>query len=199
VTGYYAHESAGTNRMVVRDRDAHAWAECWIEGIGWITVDATPSGGKPDARFEDASALRRAWERAEDLPAAVREWLGSLSRKSVFTALFICAVLILVSGIVQILRRKGTTTDLPYAAPHNPSLMLTAKRFERWLRSQRKGDRCDPNRTWRDHVRDLGAPPQCVRFLDLYDEARFGGANGETITKLTEMMDELEREDKVTR
>jgi transglutaminase-like putative cysteine protease len=192
VTGYYAHESAGTNRMVVRDRDAHAWAECWIDGVGWITVDATPSGGKPDARFADASALRRAWETIQDLPATVRDWLGSLSRKSVFTTLFVCAVLILISGIVQILRRKRTTHDLPYVAPHNPALMLTARRFETWLRSQRKGDRCDPTRTWRDHIRALGEPPRCVRFLDLYDEARFGGANGETISKLTGMMDELE-------
>jgi transglutaminase-like putative cysteine protease len=193
VTGYYAHEAAGTNRMVVRDRDAHAWAECWIDGVGWLTVDATPAGGKPDARFADASALRRVWEAAQDLPAAVREWLGSLSRKSVFTTLFVCAVLILISGIVQILRRRKATTDLPYVTPHNPVLMLTARRFEKWLRSQRKGDRCDPHRTWRDHVRAIGQPPQCVRFLDLYDEARFGGANGETVQTLTTLMDELEK------
>jgi transglutaminase-like putative cysteine protease len=196
VTGYYAHESAGTNRMVVRDRDAHAWAECWIEGIGWMTVDATPSGGKPDTRFADASALRRAWERAEDLPADVREWLGSLSRRSIFATLFICAVLILISGIVQILRRRRTTTDLPYVAPHNPALMHTARRFEKWLRSRRKGDGCDPHRTWRDHIRALGEPPQCVRFLDLYDEARFGGANGETINRLRDLLDDLESIDK---
>jgi hypothetical protein len=32
-----------------------------------------------------------------------------------------------------------------------------------------------------------------VRFLDLYDEARFGGANGETVQTLTTLMDELEK------
>ena len=60
--GYLAHEySRLEDRVVVRDRDAHAWALAWING-GWREVDTTP----PDWTRIEAAATP-AWQRGFDL------------------------------------------------------------------------------------------------------------------------------------
>jgi len=42
VTGYQGGErNASENYWLIRQRDAHAWAEVWFEGQGWVTVDPT--------------------------------------------------------------------------------------------------------------------------------------------------------------
>ena len=34
--------------LILRASDAHSWVEAWIEGVGWITFDPTPSGTIPE-------------------------------------------------------------------------------------------------------------------------------------------------------
>ncbi len=42
VTGYQGGElNPVGNYLIVRQRDAHAWAEVWLEGRGWVRVDPT--------------------------------------------------------------------------------------------------------------------------------------------------------------
>ncbi|MDQ0068767.1 transglutaminase-like putative cysteine protease [Variovorax boronicumulans] len=44
VTGYQGGElNSIDNYWIVRQRDAHAWAEVWQEGAGWVRVDPTAS------------------------------------------------------------------------------------------------------------------------------------------------------------
>jgi transglutaminase-like putative cysteine protease len=81
VTGYQggAVNPVG-NYLVVRQRDAHAWAEVWLDGRGWVRVDPTAAvaperieGGiesaLPDALLDvplglqDSEIARNLWER----------------------------------------------------------------------------------------------------------------------------------------
>ncbi len=70
---------------IVREKNAHAWAEAFVPGLGWRTVDATPSSEGSDAHetrglsaFTDAVAS--AWERLGDIVARASIWqiLGAL-------------------------------------------------------------------------------------------------------------------------
>jgi len=47
-TGFLADEqNAYGDYWVARNRDAHAWVEVFLEGRGWLTVEATPPDGVP--------------------------------------------------------------------------------------------------------------------------------------------------------
>ena len=44
VSGFTGGESQrGSNTMVIRESNAHAWTEVWVPNWGWATVDATPA------------------------------------------------------------------------------------------------------------------------------------------------------------
>lgn len=42
VTGFYTRLSRDSDETVVRGLNAHAWSEAWIDGRGWVVVEATP-------------------------------------------------------------------------------------------------------------------------------------------------------------
>jgi hypothetical protein len=198
-TGYYASERTGDEQMVVRDHDAHAWAECFIEGKGWLTVDATPASGRPDAVFAHGSKLRQWWEWLTDLPGRLRDWLGGLSRSTVMTFVGAIAGVVLVYWGVRFLRRrkrgKRPGAD-EYAAP-SEALAAVGKRFEKWLKRQNVA--CAPGRTWREHLLALSnqtAPAidttAGLQFVEAYDRARFGGAE-EFLAQIRAALDQMER------
>jgi transglutaminase-like putative cysteine protease len=46
--GFTAGEyDAGAKEFSVRARDAHAWPEVWLAGLGWTQFEPTPAGGAP--------------------------------------------------------------------------------------------------------------------------------------------------------
>ncbi len=67
VTGYQGGEvNPYSNRLVVRQSDAHAWAEVWLEARGWMRVD--PTGAVAPNRIE--LSLADALPAGEVLPGA---------------------------------------------------------------------------------------------------------------------------------
>ncbi|WP_428940906.1 transglutaminase domain-containing protein [Fontivita pretiosa] len=201
VNGFYAHEPYGANGVVLRSRDAHAWAECFIDGLGWISIDATPSSGLPDALFPRPSRWRRCVEWLRDLPGRLRQWLASRpSRQALVALIALAAAGTLIVGTVRWLaarkRRLARQHDDAYATP-SAELQQIARRFERLLR--RRGVPCAANRTWREHLSSLDRARLVIdldagsRFLECYDAARFGGANGTALRRLHELIESLER------
>ena len=78
VTGYQGGEANPVDGfVVVRQSDAHAWAEVWIAGRGWIRVD--PTAAVSPSRVEGGIAA--ALPAGEPLPALIQlrsDWMRTL-------------------------------------------------------------------------------------------------------------------------
>lgn len=71
VTGYQGGEyNPIGNYLIVRQSDAHAWAEVWLEGQGWVRVD--PTARIAPQRVEVESGLLAALPAGEALPLFAR-------------------------------------------------------------------------------------------------------------------------------
>jgi len=80
VTGYQGGEvNPVDGYLTVRQSDAHAWAEIWIQGRGWIRVD--PTAAVAPSRIE--RGIGAALPAGDPLPALIRidgEWLSGLQQ-----------------------------------------------------------------------------------------------------------------------
>lgn len=191
VTGYYAHERSGSSGLVVRDRDAHAWAECWVDGTGWITADATPATGRPDSLFPPPSSWRIAWEDIIDFPTMIRDWLSFISQRTILWVLFLCGAAAVLLATMQWLRRKKIVAeDESYASP-DAALVRLAMRLQAWL--QRTNLQCPPEQTWRDLAKQLRDRDLFLQFINAYERVRFGGADDPSLAAAERAMNELEQ------
>jgi hypothetical protein len=65
--GEVEQRSDGTNQIVVRDTNAHAWVEVWLDPFGWVTFDPTPRGEQTGFTAQPAS-VTAGLEPADFLP-----------------------------------------------------------------------------------------------------------------------------------
>jgi len=77
VTGYQGGERHPDGYWIVRQGDAHAWAEVWLENEGWLRVDPTQAIAPERIELGLAAAVP---ETVAELPAALRRDLGFLHR-----------------------------------------------------------------------------------------------------------------------
>ena len=185
VVGYYAHEGDGRGATIIRQRDAHAWAECWIEGMGWRTVDATPGDGRPD-KLEDEYPVppwMRAREWLSDAWARALDWLKSPQAVQAGALIGIIAFLLLAWQWQKQRKRVRPVrlAEFAYAAP-GQALSQMAARFERLCRQA--GLVCPPEHTWLEYVtgtsgqaaaQAAGLDTESIAaFIRAYNAARFG-------------------------
>ncbi|MGA2500918.1 MAG: transglutaminase domain-containing protein [Tepidisphaeraceae bacterium] len=198
VAGYYAHEPDGRQSIVVRARDAHAWAEAWIDGTGWITIDATPPAGLPTQAFPPVGFWRKTWEWIVDAAANVADSLGRLTVSNFLTGVAVLVGIIILIQWVRILlkrRRRGPQPDSDAYACPNADLASLAAAFEGLLK--RHDIPCAPSLTWTRHMASLPQPPTTIDnlrlFVDKYTQARFRQPNDPvTIDELRQLLARLD-------
>jgi transglutaminase-like putative cysteine protease len=202
VGGFYAHEPYGNGQTVVRQRDAHAWAECWLDGVGWVTVDATPAGGRPDVLAPRVPSWRRWWEKLNDVPGEIREWIWANARllKKLAALAAIVALCVWVVRRARDWRRKGGKSAPRYPLPAEEIIEM-AQRYEAWLKDRQIA--CPPERTWRANLAARDSKSEghwpwgeeailCDTFMRAYDRARFG-SDGEAILRARDILEQIER------
>ncbi|HEX2973225.1 MAG TPA: transglutaminase family protein [Tepidisphaeraceae bacterium] len=201
VTGYYVHESDGEGRMVVRQRDAHAWAECWIDGMGWITVDATPGSGRPDQAFAGIGFWQKLQEKVQDGWKAIQRWILEMDWKR---AVVLCGggiVLFMVTRwIWEWWRHRPRRVKMGRCSYPEGELAGVALGYERLLK--RCGIPCSADQTWRENlaaaVESRGERlaldvKRLDAFMAEYDEVRFGQrADDQAVERLRELLKRLE-------
>lgn len=109
VSGFVSPEwSDGGRTGILREANAHAWTEVWVEGWGWATVDATPA----DDRGQNSPDW---WENWTDLFGATlsnfRTWLIAHSRT------VIAGILLVLAALSIVTMRRGFLTPLLMRLP----------------------------------------------------------------------------------
>jgi len=186
VVGYSVRPSnLEGGHYVVREADAHAWVEAWIEGKGWVEVDPTPA-----AQFESmrtsirGGAISGLWERVKgwvsELAAIVKlGGFSSLARRGVMIlagiTTLVGAVLLGLRGWNRLrLRPKGSRAAGERGDGLPPDLRELLGRLDRhWRRS---GHPRPPSRAPLEHL--LGLPETARSGLELVEalyRCRYGG------------------------
>lgn len=218
VAGYQGGEvNPVDGYLVVRQSDAHAWAEVWIEGEGWQRVD--PTAASAPARIErgiasalpeadalptmtrlDLRWLRFRWEAINNAwnqwvlgynPDRQREFLSRLGLKGIdwrgMTALLAALCALLLAGVGLSALRRR-----PRREPLQRAWLALCARLARL--SVRREDWEGPL----DYAaRVAAAHPELAETVQAaaaaYAEARYGGRPGDAVDRLREARRKLPR------
>ena len=119
VTGY-AVEVRDSYPTAVRAKDAHAWAEYWLPGYGWMVLEATP--GAVDASEEtepvteptEATEETLPQETTEQTPADQQKQPVQVNKKLVMWLLIGFGVVLLITAVIvqRVLRLRKRNREL---------------------------------------------------------------------------------------
>ncbi|KIG17692.1 Transglutaminase-like enzyme, putative cysteine protease [Enhygromyxa salina] len=193
VNGFYgAHYNSLGGFYAVRQADAHSWVEVYFDGLGWVTFDPTPPGGRTAGdnaswfpRLANvADALRNAYlayvidynlsDQIEVLEQLGVERQGSniqinwrqLAPWLIGAAALGLALFMLVFGY-RSWRRRGDPSHL--------EIQIYKKLLAAMQRRERGRHPHESARAWADRLQDQGAPEAAAlrEFATYYDGLRF--------------------------
>lgn len=142
----------------IKASDAHAWAEIYVNSVGWIIFDPVP-GGDPNPEIGDPPKQRWLLESLLEyigVPVSVREALPNLLR---------VAIIVVIVGLFAalLIRRRPSLQESPSSfAPY-------LKRAERLVGPRRPGE------TVKDWAERLAPYPQLQVLSRVYEERFYQG------------------------
>lgn len=178
VTGYQGGELNGVDGYwTVRQRDAHAWAEVWMQGRGWVRVDPTSAVAPgrtgslerlraPDGLFAGAvrtlnptlaAQLRDAWDAVNNgwnqwvLNYTQGKQLGLLKNLGFSSPSWNDLAYVLI-GVVVLVSLVGAAWTLWERQQHDPWLRLLQRARQRLQRAGLEGQEPWPPRTLAEQV-----------------------------------------------
>ncbi len=176
VMGYRVSERSPFGYYVVRERNAHAWVEAWLPGIGWSTRDATPEEAQPNNQQREAGYLESSADGLRVGHAQLTEWLEqrTLAQTSVAWLLG-CGVLALI--VARGIRRRAQARALADDEALLPFMQPLLNMLERAGHVRRLDE---PLESLAARVPDLEA----ASLLRRYSAWRYGGlGDGEALAR----------------
>jgi transglutaminase-like putative cysteine protease len=198
VNGFLAQEWNGYGHyLAVRQRDAHSWVEAWIDGVGWITFDPTPSGpGAADNSVwnklrQIADTAELAWfkyvieydlAKQADLVMNVRNYTNDLFktaslkeqlRKALPPIGAVAAAAAAIALALRRARRRGPGSVVRHVQAEN-AYSRALKALDKRGLTRGLGETGRELAARAQQAKDPGAAP-FAELVELYYAARFGG------------------------
>jgi transglutaminase-like putative cysteine protease len=191
VTGYRTDDVPERDGwFVARQRNAHSWADAFVDGYGWTELDPSPIA-------EEKTALQRAGEEMAKANQAIKRallwpvrWIARVEGAWWKAPIAVACLISLVRGLYIILREKPVGPPLPGAGSEvTVAYLVTAYRqMRRWL--EKWGYRKAPGDTAREYAaavagialhgpREAGGALRAVEaIVAAYTAARYAGVAG---------------------
>jgi len=166
---------------LLREANAHAWTEVWVEGWGWATLDATP----PDDRGDNAPDW---WENWADLLGSTldsgRSWLADNKTKVAWGLLLLVGMLTFAGtriGLADpfLARLQRLTTGKARLSQAQAQRMVTksyykaARRLARRFRRRTSWETPSEWLTAAEAALDLESPQPLRELTKLYQQAKY--------------------------